>query len=354
MKEEEKLTFDDYASNEKIGEFIRKLRLSHNMSQKEFAKLLKVSRETITKAENGERGISLEVYKKINKLFGITFEEIIGGKVKEKPKEKDALNILLNRNLFKVLAFLFIYFLLILYGTTRNTNNLYNLEFYSNNIYIDNATLTLLKNGDYRIDIKSFNNSSVVEGETFDIIIKMKYKRKDKTIFKCKYADNYCKPYYKNSNITKPVLKKNINKLYVEVKHGEDIVKGKLKVNQFITYQNLMRVDLNNDLVKFDMNRNTLLDKYKDVLTEKDTLIINYDQLYKDITSNKYPKEENDGKIIYYDNQREIFIIVNRNMIFIYKKDRFIAEIPINQQTDNIVFNKDSFDDFKKINIIIN
>ena len=333
MKEEEKLTFDDYASNEKIGEFIRKLRLSHNMSQKEFAKLLKVSRETITKAENGERGISLEVYKKINKLFGITFEEIIGGKVKEKPKEKDALNILLNRNLFKVLAFLFIYFLLILYGTTRNTNNLYNLEFYSNNIYIDNATLTLLKNGDYRIDIKSFNNSSVVEGKTFDIIIKMKYKRKDKTIFKCKYADDYCKQYYKNPKITKPVLKKNINKLYVEVKQGDDVVKGKLKARLYATSQPILNpVILNNDLEKYDRSKNSLIDWYDEVKTSDNLIEIDYNKLMRIVNIKNYNSEENSFVIIKESKIYKIvlhmdfmFITVdNNNYEEIYAKDGMI------------------------------
>lgn len=339
MKEEEKLTFDDYASNEKIGEFIRKLRLSHNMSQKEFAKLLKVSRETITKAENGERGISLEVYKKINKLFGITFEEIIGGKVKEKPKEKDAINILLNRNLFKVLAFLFIYFLLILYGTTRNTNNLYNLEFYSNNIYIDNATLTLLKNGDYRIDIKSFNNSSVVEGETFDIIIKMKYKNKDKTIFKCKYTDNYCKPYYKNSNITKPVLKKNINKLYVEVKHGEDIVKGKLKVNQFITYQNLMRLDMRNVLVKYDSSIDGLLIKETPIKTYNN--IYNFDWInFIKLLDNYKTSIDNTFFIKKYN----VYIITSDDSLFFYKKGTLIARLAKLSNGNKMFYNLQEYD----------
>ena len=353
MKEEEKLTFDDYASNEKIGEFIRNLRLSHNMSQSEFAKLLKVSRETITKAENGERGISLEVYKKINKLFGITFEEIIGGKIKARLSIKQALEILFNRNLFKILAFLIIYTLLLLYGSTKKTNNLYNLEFSSNNIYISNSTLTLLKNGDYTFDIKSINLSSYLEDETFDVIIKSKNNKNTKTIYKCKYSNNYCYPYYKNKTITKRVLKKNIKNLYVEIKHGEDTIKGKLKADEFITYQNLMRLDMRNDLVKYDRSRNVLLDIYKEVLTEKDILKINYNQLYKNIASKEYTKEKNDDKVIYYDNQRQLFIIVNRNMIFIYKNDKFVAEIPINQQTDNVVFNKNSFDDFEGINRIV-
>ena len=40
-------------------------------------------------------------------------------------------------------------------------------------------------------------------------------------------------------------------------------------------------------------------------------------------------------------------------MIFIYKNGKFVAEIPINQQTDNVVFNKNSFDDFERINRIV-
>ena len=320
MKEEEKLTFDDYASNEKIGEFIRNLRLSHNMSQSEFAKLLKVSRETITKAENGERGISLEVYKKINKLFGITFEEIIGGKIKARLSIKQALEVLFNRNLFKILAFLIVYTLLLLYGSTKKTNNLYNLEFSSNNIYISNSTLTLLKNGDYTFDIKSINLSSYLEDETFDVIIKSKINKNTKTIYKCKYSNNYCYPYYKNKTITKRVLKKNIKNLYVEIKHGEDVIKGKLTTRLYATSQPILNpIKLNNDLEKFDRNRNILLDRYDEVDVFKNYIEINYNELFNTL------KNKKDNKYVDYyliSNQKEKYkIIVHKDFLFI--KDNY-------------------------------
>ena len=323
MKEEEKLTFDDYASNEKIGEFIRNLRLSHNMSQSEFAKLLKVSRETITKAENGERGISLEVYKKINKLFGITFEEIIGGKIKARLSIKQALEILFNRNLFKILAFLIVYTLLLLYGSTKKTNNLYNLEFSSNNIYISNSTLTLLKNGDYTFDIKSINLSSYLEDESFDVIIKSKINKNTKTIYKCKYSNNYCYPYYKNKTITKRVLKKNIKNLYVEIKHGEDTIKGKLTTRLYATSQPILNpIKLNNDLEKFDRNRNILLDRYDEVSADKYI----YDIVEKD----------NDS-FVYYKYNQKIEMIINFGIISVYENDKYVGSIKYDPETKNIV-----------------
>lgn len=60
-----------------LGETIKKIRKAKGLSQRELAKLAKVSDATISKLENGTGNITIENIKKIVSALGFSFEEIL-------------------------------------------------------------------------------------------------------------------------------------------------------------------------------------------------------------------------------------------------------------------------------------
>lgn len=55
---------------------IEKLRNEHNIKQEDFAKMLGVSRQTISSLENGRYNPSITLAYKISKYFNLTIEEV--------------------------------------------------------------------------------------------------------------------------------------------------------------------------------------------------------------------------------------------------------------------------------------
>lgn len=58
---------------------IKQLRVDHNMTQKELADLIHVSRQTISAWENGKNYPSLDVLRELSAVFDISFEKILFG-----------------------------------------------------------------------------------------------------------------------------------------------------------------------------------------------------------------------------------------------------------------------------------
>ncbi|MGI6451126.1 MAG: helix-turn-helix transcriptional regulator [Peptococcaceae bacterium] len=67
---------------------VEKLRKDKGLNQEELARILKVSRQTISAIENGKYNPSLELAFSISEFFGLRIEEIFfpsrGGKENEK------------------------------------------------------------------------------------------------------------------------------------------------------------------------------------------------------------------------------------------------------------------------------
>lgn len=68
--------------NKKIGEKIHQLRNSRNLSQKELAELLGISRPIITIIEKGKRFLTPEELLKLSEIFNISTNELINPKIK--------------------------------------------------------------------------------------------------------------------------------------------------------------------------------------------------------------------------------------------------------------------------------
>lgn len=68
-----------------LGEKIYELRTQHNMSQGDLANKLDVSRQSISKWENGNSTPDLEKLTKLGKIFNISLDELVNNEEKEKP-----------------------------------------------------------------------------------------------------------------------------------------------------------------------------------------------------------------------------------------------------------------------------
>ena len=74
-----------------LGENLRKIRLEHNLTQKEIAKILNVEQACITKYEKGNICISTSNLYKYSKKFKIPIAKLCG-KVKSENKELQEIN----------------------------------------------------------------------------------------------------------------------------------------------------------------------------------------------------------------------------------------------------------------------
>ena len=77
---------------EKIGKFIKDLRIKNNLTQKEFADKYNVTYQAVSKWENGKNMPDLSLLKDICKDFDVSLDDLING---EKSVKKVIRNILL-------------------------------------------------------------------------------------------------------------------------------------------------------------------------------------------------------------------------------------------------------------------
>ena len=61
-----------------IGENIKTLRKAHNLTQPEFAKIVGISRNSLSRYENGTSRVSTELIDRICKKFNVSYIDIVG------------------------------------------------------------------------------------------------------------------------------------------------------------------------------------------------------------------------------------------------------------------------------------
>lgn len=78
----------------KIGNYIKELRLKNNLSQSDLAKKLSVTNQAISKWENG-RGIpDVEMLKQLSVIFNVNVDDILNGE-EQLPKKNTKKQVLL-------------------------------------------------------------------------------------------------------------------------------------------------------------------------------------------------------------------------------------------------------------------
>ncbi len=68
----------------KIGAFIKSLRIENNMSQKELADRIPINREAISKWECGRTIPDSQTLLRLSEIFNVSIDEIIHGELKQK------------------------------------------------------------------------------------------------------------------------------------------------------------------------------------------------------------------------------------------------------------------------------
>ena len=76
-------------NQEKIGQFIKKIRQDNKLTQKELADKLGVTYQAVSKWENGKNVPDISIMKEISKMFNVDIDEILDGE--KKPKKNSNL-----------------------------------------------------------------------------------------------------------------------------------------------------------------------------------------------------------------------------------------------------------------------
>lgn len=118
---------------EKVGKFIKEIRIKNNLTQKEFAEKLGVTFQAVSKWENAKNIPDISLLKEISTLFNVDISEILEGESKKK-KDSKIIYIIIS-----IIIFLII--IIITVGSLYSNNN-HNFEFKQLSTSCDNFNLT--------------------------------------------------------------------------------------------------------------------------------------------------------------------------------------------------------------------
>lgn len=74
-------------NQEKVGKFIQDIRIKNNLTQKDFALILGVTPQAVSKWENGKNIPDISTLKIISEKYNVNIDEIINGSFNENKKE---------------------------------------------------------------------------------------------------------------------------------------------------------------------------------------------------------------------------------------------------------------------------
>jgi len=100
-------------NQEKIGQFIKKIREENKLTQKELADKLGVTYQAVSKWENGKNVPDISILKEMSKMFNIDIDEILDGEKKNKNKN----------NYYYPIGIVLILLSLLLFGMIYYNNN---------------------------------------------------------------------------------------------------------------------------------------------------------------------------------------------------------------------------------------
>lgn len=141
---------------EKVGKFIKDIRIKNNLTQKEFAEIFGVTYQAVSKWENGKNLPDINILKDICNEYDVSIDEVLNGDNKENNK------IINKKNIIKrVLILLFIILLisLIIIIFIKNNNSDFHFKTLSSTCenfkvngsiaYNDNKSSIYISNVDY-------------------------------------------------------------------------------------------------------------------------------------------------------------------------------------------------------------
>lgn len=202
-------------NQEKIGKFIKKLRLENNMSQKDLADKIPINREAVSKWECGRTIPDSSTILCLSEIFGVSADEIMYGeyRVKENKKEFDKLSLqigddgtLIYKTINKKSKFLFTsLFLLIIsllgfftyyFVNSYNTVKVYTIESEQGeeDIYLTDGIITLTGENIY---FRLGNFNGIDENNISNVTVYYNNDNEKMTIYQSSSAkDELIKEYY--------------------------------------------------------------------------------------------------------------------------------------------------------------
>lgn len=97
-------------NQEKIGLFIKSIRIENNLSQQKFANILGVTSQAVSKWENGKNIPDISIMKEISNKFNVDINEILDGQYKTENISK---NKIFNKTIITLITIIIILLLLI-------------------------------------------------------------------------------------------------------------------------------------------------------------------------------------------------------------------------------------------------
>lgn len=311
-----------------IGNFIKELRLSHNLTQDDLADKIFVTRKAVSKWETGKAVPSLDTIKDLDKLFGITFEELTNGTLIIKNEDIDAIKLLWTNPFIKLTIYILIIFLLLLYDIALNNRPDLYYSFSSNNFDIPNNKINLKNH------IMFETNDLDVDNKKEKYMLSFYMKNKNKLLYRCEYFNNKCDELYYNENITYKMIKKNMNNIFLNVKYGSEYIENKLHVYKNDIIQKICGLTYYETFNSYDKDiflhsttkngitinipQNAMYTATKDLYFLDKSIIKYNNRIY-----NIYINDSQDALVI-YDRSHKLIqtIFFNRNQIIDFEKER--------------------------------
>lgn len=119
-------------NQEKVGKFIKEIRTKNNLTQKQFADILGVTFQAVSKWENGKNIPDISIMQDISKKFNIDINDLLEGETKQNTKDKKIYLYLIAALTILIIVVIFI---------IASTNN-HDFEFKQISTTCDNFNIT--------------------------------------------------------------------------------------------------------------------------------------------------------------------------------------------------------------------
>ena len=317
-----------------IADSLKHIRLTHNMSQEEFAKVLNVSPKLVSKWENGARIPRIETFKLINKKYGITFEEITTGLFKPELTQSKAIKYLFKHTLTKYIIIILVIIIMFLSVLINNNTVIYTISVETNNINIPDGNIILNGSNHMDIIINKIDIANFINGKiNVNVYIN---DNKQQLLYSCKYINDSCLETFKIQPTNNKFIKQNINNIYVDIINEREHIKTKLRLQKYDSDQSVRNlIVLPNGLIKtndkkytykkcINVNKRKMLDKMKYyskmIKVDNDIYFVRYNKTNYIINNgDKYivfPKNDEDIFLGYKGNIENYWNINNNRLCF--------------------------------------
>ena len=302
---------------EKIGNFIKQLRIENKLTQQQLADKIPITREAVSKWERGKNKPDKYTLEILSKLFNVTTEELILGRRNELHNSEEnkqlALTLYDENNkkqkklkiLFIIIFIILILFFIYYFFVNFNSIKIYTIKYDQDGIVVKNGIFVSTREKFY------FNFSDIICPEKITGL-KLYYKdnEEEKIIYETKGSIIILYDYYEYDAYFKyEELDTVLNNLYIKI----------------ICEENEYNIKLN---VKKDFANNKLFFKDKKDLLNENNII--YNQNFEIKT------EKIESK---FTNKNEYYISINNNenIVFYYFDEINLLTMILNKDKNNIM-----------------